>query len=76
VGIKDPLGNITSRIPDPLTGIIVEVASDYSDEPGIRRKLDASDRVEKEYAKPSPTPAAGRAWLVTARMMRSGRSRW
>lgn len=24
----------------------------------------------------SPTPAAGRAWLLTARMMRSGRSRW
>ncbi len=24
----------------------------------------------------SPTVAAGRTWLVTARMIRSGRSRW
>jgi RHS repeat-associated protein len=62
VGIRDPLGKLTTFIPDAATGMVVGIVSEYSDEPAITRDLDPFGRIEREFATPT---TEGSAFLRT-----------
>jgi YD repeat-containing protein len=47
------LGKLTSFRPDSASGAIVEVGSDYTDQPGVLLELDPYSRVKLEWLKPT-----------------------
>ncbi len=53
VASKDALGNVTSSIPDPITGKVLESTSDYSDQPDARIEYDAFARAIASFVTPN-----------------------